>query len=95
MERKGGNKNCPAEARGQRQRRQSPARGRELIELKERVVGGWCVSVTRVFDGYVQYEYESMSMSMCMMYAPLALLSWEVVLLLLVGLRPGLGRTKG
>jgi len=42
---------------------------------------------SRVFDGYVQY--------VCMLLC-LWLLSWEVVLLLLVGLglRPGLGRTK-
>ena len=67
--------------RGQRQ--QSPARGRELRG------GGrvWCVCVT---PACLTGTYSSM----CML---LWLLSWEVVLLLLVvGLRPGLGlgRTK-
>jgi len=48
------------------------------------VVGGWCVCDSCVFDGYVQY--------VCML---LWLLSWEVVLLLLVGPPRPLGWTKG
>jgi len=70
-------------------------RGQRLTRKSRREAGslggavGWCVSVTLAClmgSFYVQY-----------VYSLLWLLSWEVtevVPLLLVGLRPGLGRTK-